>query len=476
MLARSKLISILRTLQPRELRRFEEYVHSPFFNKNENVKLLFDSLAQYSASGYIEEELDWERSFRHVFPDIRPEEQRLRYVMTDLTKLLEDFVGYLEFERADLYRRHKTLMALDNRKLGKYFQQTFEGLLEMNQKQPFRDVDYFFQQHLLYEDAYLHLLHEDNRGIKDTLQLAIDNLDYYYLSNKLRFCCVMFNRENILQVKYENSLTEQVIEFVKQRKLEDVPAIAIYFNILSTLRFPEDESYYQKLKEMLTEHIGLFPKTEAKDMYVFALNYCIKKLNSGRLEFLDELFELYMALLDKSIIIDNGLMEASDYKNIATVGMRTGNLDWTERFIEEYSQKLPEDVRENIHTYNLAFLSYYRGQFSQSLKLLQQVDFEDVYYQMDAKVLLLKTYYELQEEEPFFSLVDAFHNFIKRNRTISEYQKTAYLNFVKYAKKLMHIRLGNKVSLIHVLEELDSSMTIASLQWLKEKSVLLQSR
>lgn len=469
MLPKSKLISILRTLSNKELKRFEEFIVSPFFNKNTNVITLFNLVKKFHPE-YEEDKVSAEKIYVKIFPKEKFDEQKLRYVMTDLTKLLEEFLSFMEYDKNEVNKRRLLLNLYDQRKLDKYFQATLDVAKDLLKKQPYRDVNYYFNQHLLEENGYLHSLSRDSRTLEDSLQQAVDDLDMYYLSNKLRFCCVIFNREDILQVKYNNILLDEILSFLSKNNFDNVPAISIYYQILMTFREREHPEHYQKLKELLEAHIDKFPLPEAKDMYVFALNYCIKKLNSGKLEYLHELFSLYKILIEKEIIFENEELAPSDFKNIVTVGLRTGQVEWTEKFIHNYKNRIPSELRENTYLYNLAFLHYYKKEFSKALKLLQTVDFNDIYYNLDAKSLLLKTYYELDEEEPFFSLVDAFSTYLKRNKLISDYQRTVYLNFVKYAKKLMHIKIGGRVSLQEVKDELKELKQVASLQWLLEKA------
>ena len=63
-------------------------------------------------------------------------------------------------------------------------------------------------------------------------------------------------------------------------------------------------------------------------------------------------------------------------------------------FIELHLHHLPPNERDNAHTYNSAMLCYYRKQYRQAVKLLQTVEFTDLYYQLDARSILLKVYFE----------------------------------------------------------------------------------
>jgi hypothetical protein len=101
---------------------------------------------------------------------------------------------------------------------------------------------------------------------------------------------------------------------------------------------------------------------------------------------------------------------------------------------------LPESVRENAFIYNLASFYYEKNEYKKSLQSLHEVRFTDTAYHLGAKVILLKSYYELKETEPFYALTDAFQIFVKRNRQLSDYRKTAYLNLLKITKRIYKLR------------------------------------
>ncbi|MCX6352184.1 MAG: hypothetical protein NTX03_10015, partial [Bacteroidetes bacterium] len=444
------------------------FIYSPFFNENKNVLKLFEAIKKFHPE-YKESQVVFEKIYAKVLTGT-PTEQPLRYVMTDLSRLLEEYLIWAEMEKHELYKKHLLLNAYDKRKLDKYFHQTLDSALELQGKQPLRDGDYFFYRHLIEENAYLHTLSRDGRSLGTSLQQAMDNLDYYYLANKLKYSCVILSRQNILQGEYNNQLVDEILGFIRQNNFDSIPAIAIYYQGVMTFKEPEDESHYQKLISLLEGDNAKFPVEEAKDMYTLALNYCIKKYNSGVLKFLEELLALYQTMIEKKIIFEEGELASSDYKNIVTLGLRSGKVAWVEEFIHTYKDYVPASIRDNTFNYNLAFLLYYKKEFGKALKLLQSTEFTDVYYLLDGKSLLLRTYYELNEDEPFYSLCDAFTNYLKRNKLISEYQRTVYLNFVKFAKKLMQLKQGGRGSIEELKSELETSKNVATLQWLKEKA------
>jgi hypothetical protein len=472
---KSKLISALRTLTNKEFKRFESYIISPFFNKNEKVVELFYHVKKHHPL-YPENKVSKEVIFSKLFPKEQLDEQKLRYVMTDLTKLLEEYLCYEEYDKNEIYKKHLLLNAYDNRSLEKYFQTSLEEADKQQKEQPYRDVNYFFNQHLIEANAYTHSLSRRPRAISSSLQEAVDNLDYYYLSNRLRYSCAILSREHLLQEKYNNLFLDQIFEFLSQTNLDHVPSVAIYLNIALTYLEFDNEEHYKKLIGLMDNYSAQFPFDEVKDIYTHAINYCLRKLNAGKEVFLSQLLDLYKVLLKKEIIFDNGYLTPNRVKNIVTAALRAGELEWTETFLKDYRERLDPEFGESTYVYNMANLYYHKKEFSKALKLMQTVEINDIYYHLGAKVLLLKTYFELDESEPFFSLVDAFTNYLKRNKLISDSQRTVNLNFVKYSKKLMQMRLGSKFSTDGIREELQNLKSIANLPWLHEKLEEIEKR
>jgi len=470
---KTKLIQILQTLSNKELKSFGKFASSSFFNVNQQVIHLFNILKPFH-SEYNEKEISKKIVFEKLFNGINFDEPKLRYVMTDLTKLLEDFLSYQEYNKQPIGKKHFLLKTLNDRNLDKYFKQHLEEAYKIQQNNPHRDVPYYYNEVILNEEAYAYTSLKDNRAIDSSLQNLVDNIDIHYLSRKLKYACEMINRQNVLSVNYDLKFLEKTVEFLKQYSYEDVPSIAIYFQILLTLQERDNESHYKKLKKLLGLHINKFPKQELRGIYAFAQNYCIRKINTGDTDYLKELFENYKILLEKEIIFEGRYLAQFDFKNIVTVALRLGEFNWVEAFIHKYSANLHLEFKKNAINYNLANLYYATKDYSKALKLLLSVEFTDVYYHLDSKALLLKTYYELEEIEPLLSLIDTFKVYLSRNKMISPYQQTIYNNLIKFVKKLTKIKYGSKKPVQEVKSEIESVKQIADLTWLKTKVAELE--
>jgi hypothetical protein len=202
----------------------------------------------------------------------------------------------------------------------------------------------------------------------------------------------------------------------------------------------EDSRFYNQVKSQLADNLDKFPNEELRTLYDYLRNYCIRKLNSGETNYYQEVLNLYQFLLENKIIFKNGYLSEWDYKNIITVGLRLQSYEWTENFIKKYKNSLPKSVQENAFIYNLASFYYETHEYKKSLQLLHEVKFTDTSYHLGAKIIQLKSYYELEETEPFYALIDAFQIYVKRNRQLSDYRKTAYINLVKVTKKVYKLK------------------------------------
>lgn len=301
----------------------------------------------------------------------------------------------------------------------------------------------------------------------------LESIDIHFLYRKLKYSCYILNLQNILSVDYDLSFQEAIVTYLRNNPPE-TPALNIYLKCLLTLQDSDETGHYYELKALLTKHIHDFSKEEMRDMYGFAQNYCIKRVNLGEDQFLEELFELYSLLLGEGILVDNDRISLFSFKNISTVAIRLGRYDWVEAFTRDYKQYLRNEVREMAARYNHARIFFYRKEYRAALRQLLEVDARDVYYSLGTKSLLLKIYYEMDDIEPLLSLVTSTRTWLRRNKSISEYQRTIYLNFLNFVKQLVQVKLGGGKPVPQIREKMNEVKKIADLTWLKVKVTELE--
>ncbi|MDX2000906.1 MAG: hypothetical protein SFW35_00610 [Chitinophagales bacterium] len=476
----SKLLKALQQLDPKERKLFHEFVWSPYFNKHEKVCQLADILI-VALQNMDKEPLTKSSLFARLFPKEAYHEQKLADLFTYLYRLLERFLAQLAHEEAMEGSPIPLLSQLRKHQLNPTFEKRLDKAKNLRPNLESDELQWYYYTLEKEADHYFTAL--DSRTHDKSVERKALALDRFYLLSKLRACCEMVNRQNIIKQQYRIDLLRETMDIAKRHSAQyaDVPQIGIYLTILKCLLHPNEEMHYQALiKQLKSAETDTRPE-ELRAMYDQAQNYCIKKINTGKREYLREIFELYRTLLGNGLIFINSQLSQWDYKNIVTTGSRLGEYDWTEQFIHQYKEKLPEAERENAYAFNLATFLYTKKDYGKALRLLQSVEFTDLYYGLGARSLLLKVYYEADDFDPLYSLCNAFKIYLRRNQLVSEYQYRAHMNLVKLTKQLTDIRIksisSRKETLVKDLGKLRHRMKVAgditNAAWLEEQVAAL---
>lgn len=439
----TKLIVLLKKLSSKELRKFQEYVMSPFFNKNKKVQHLVNIIvpALVNTSDLESEILEKRKVFRKIYMTQQYNELQINNIISDLLQLLYDFLAQIQFVKQPLLQKKYVLKELFQKDAPQHFEKTIRRYRQLESKNEERSFNYFLEKKDFYSQLDQFVQTKIKRQYDENLQLESDSLDLSYFINKLHIACNMISRNIVINANYHCDFLDEILIFCKKNNhLENHPALQVYFKTIQMLEGKGEEQFYFDLKKSLVKHYRIFPKEELFTLYNYALNFCIKKINSGQDAFYQEILELYKVLLERKIIFLDGHLSPWTYKNIVTTAIRLKEFEWTEKFIYKYQNMLLANERNNALAYNLATLFHAQGDYRNTLFQLQNVEFTDTSYHLGAKILQLKSYYELDEGEAFFALVEAFKKYILRSKDLSDYRKKANANFLKLAKKIFQIK------------------------------------
>ena len=127
---------------------------------------------------------------------------------------------------------------------------------------------------------------------------------------------------------------------------------------------------------------------------------------------------------------------------------------------------IEEEYRENAFNFNLALLSFYEKEFEKAIHLLNSVEYTDLTYNLNAKALLLASYYELDEIEALYSAIDSFYIYLKRQASISDVKRDHYLRLPRYIKRMLNA--SSKEKLTRLKESIQSEQVVSK-PWLLEK-------
>ena len=463
-----KIYEILSSLNVYELNRLRKYVASPFFNEKANTLHLLDTLLPFFKQKSADDEvlvlptkdLLWANLHsQKVYNDVH-----FRRMCSDLVVLCLDFFAYLEIEKSKTRRHNFSLPQLRQRKLTKQHDSTTETVRDLLDKSMCLDADFYYENYRLAENINIQKQQSANRTADNNLTESIKNLDTFYLARRLRYLCDILSLQNVLKIEMETVGLAQITALAAQPMLAEVPLIQLYMATLHTLLYADDIAHFETLKTVLLQHGNTVSVTEQRDLYTFALNYCIRKINQGQANFYQEIFNLYEYVLEKEILLKDGELPAWDYKNIVTLGLRLREYAWIEHFIQYYTPLLPADFRENALNYNLAKLNFAQKNYHKVIELLQIVTYQDVFYNLDSRALLVKTYYELDEIMALEAALESFRIYLVRDKMVSETTRQQFLNFLKCMRKI--ISNTDKTGLKKLQTAIADATELADKPWL----------
>ena len=451
-----------------ELNRFGKYINSPLFNEDEKLKKFTTAILPF-AKAHALENANEKEIWKEVFGSAKYSRPKFIRLLSDTVKKIEHFLVIDRFQQQKSLQAAWQLEIMNERKLDKHVPELMRLALRKHEQLIPRDADFYYNGFLLQQQQNMFLENKEQRSAEKNLEEVIRSLDTYYLVQKLKYCAAMLHYKNFLTVEGEIPLINEILSYLESGGFESIPAIEIYRRIILSYTDDDGAPHFARLKELIVAHQALFSLDEVKNLYVFAMNYCIIQINDGKSEYLNEILFLYKQALGNDVLLDNGQLSQWDYKNIVTTALRVKDFKWAAKFLNEYKSKLPKEDRSNAYTFNLARYYFFVKKYDLVLQLLQEVKYNDIFYQLDSKITLLKTYFELGEWQPLYSLKDSFRILLRRKRLITPQQKANYNNLLKFSIRLFKIDVKDRPRLKALKQEITLATNVADKSWLMEK-------
>ena len=462
----SKTFEVLNSLDPPEFDGLSRFIALNTPGIRSDIMRL---VKLYSGSRKKAVQISWTRPELHdmLFGGEPFNDKTIRYLLSDLHSQTLQYIGYLEIKNNQHLFQTLISDGLAKRNCARSYSAHLNHQKKKLSTQPGLSPDAYFGQYQLgMIEAEWQLTH-GTRSAGD-MGDVLEHLDRFYLVKKLQLCCEALNVSNVLAKEQKLFMLDELIWQIHNSKFSEVPHIAIYLKIIDTLRQPDDKSHFTKLTKLLQAHGDRIEQNDLRDMYHYVLNYSIKMINQGDRVHRKVLLDNYKQMMAQQILIQDGQISQWHYKNVVTICLRQDETAFANTFIHTYRKFLSADVRENAFQYNAAYLQFAKGQYKDAISGLQKVDLDDVYYRLDARSILLKSYYELNDIDALFYQASSFRMFIRRNKSISAYQKAVYLNLIKITLAL--VRAGsNRTRLKRVKDRVERDSRIADLQWVESK-------
>ena len=446
-----------------EIKAFNHFLSCKLFNKREGAIRLFDYLkVELLAS---QPKIKKEEVFSQLFPNESFRDETMRDLMFQLTSPLYRFFAYQKLYENKEDELIALCKAFRERNMQKLFKSTASKTVSTQQASKLRDSEYHQRNYLLQQEQY-YASTQKGRGDMTNLTDVTKSLDISYFTNRLRQSCYMLSHQSVYNIDYDFTIVEEVIKEVNRKELLHIPAISIYYYCFLAQRYPDQLEYYKSLRNNLVTHAKLFTVFEMKEIYLLAINIAIKAYNQGSIERIPDLLELYRSGVDQKILLNNNVLSRFTYQNMIALALYTEKINWAKEIIDNYTVLLESAYRETTYQYSLAKYHYSKKEYSEALHLLYLlVSNDDVYININTKILLSRIYYEQNELNALDALIDSFKKTLSRKQKILGYHHTSYKNFIQYLNKLVQLNPYDKPARQRLLQEVENTQPIFDKFW-----------
>ncbi|HMS33797.1 MAG TPA: hypothetical protein PKC91_06900 [Ignavibacteria bacterium] len=473
-----KLINLLNSLSHNEIKEFKKFISSPVYFGGRNYIPVLEHLLKNKTKGF--ENIYARDIYEKLYPGKKFSRQTLKNRFSELYKLGEEFLVYLNLKYNKPEKEKIILSMLIDRKIHGPFESKYKKLRNQLLSEKYNDKK-------LFDFSYINELHLEYLNSKKNIG---NILDHYYEKSQLNFCMYLIN---MFQAGFEFSLQEYdnktydsnfVYLYLKDLDLdEQMKAMnksnylvyritAMYYYLFKAFVNPENEEFYFLSHKIFTQLSAELDDKYKINIFNLLTYFCMRKQNEGNKKFRVELFELYKEKLSQGLFSDlqNPIYLFNNFRDYVFIGLALKKYKWVEDFIYNYSRELPADIREDEMKLSYAKLYIAHSQYEKSLINLENIKTTNYLLYLDSSTLKLCSYYQLERYEDAFLELDKLKHYIRNHNEIPLVHKQPTMNFLKIYQKLLNIILQPEKNDIGYLEkEIHTFNQLSKKDWILEK-------
>ena len=441
-LKKSRIILLITTLSSLEMKRFNRFLQSKYFNKNPDLIKLFEVLYKYypefNSTQFTEQYI-----FKQVYGKGRYNTANIQDAFSKLLRLLESFLIDCYLDQQQQKRAMLLTEALSERLYLYYQQKTQKMMNQINAKGIWATSKDFYDAYQLAHQAWYHPETEKLTNDDSLLKLSQKYLDDAYLLEKLSYIAAISSRTTFLNSNIQSELAELRQQFANR------PALAnneykLLFEEVIIMHEKKDLASYQNFKRHLFSVAPNLKIEYRRNFLLHLINFGINFRLKAEGITIKEIFELYQLGVQERLFVKNGYIRDIEFTNICITGFRLGQDTWVTHFIEDHITCLKDREKEYLLPLVLAYQKLFNKDFEGLIDLLRGVQpKQSLKYLSRIQSLLIRAFFECRlhnigdYEQVLTAYLTNLKKLMERNQKNTTLKIEAHLNFVKMVKQLM---------------------------------------
>ncbi len=476
------LVRLYTALPEAQKRHIGHALRSPVFNQREELLRLLDFIEQQlsarrqktgGSARSITQAFTKEAAFHYIFAgnqrrsaksDLVYDDGKMRHLMTYLLEVIRACLAWQEWQHDNSEVNLHFCRALKKLGLDDFHEKELERAKTALDRPKLRHDGYYFQRFALEQETW-ELRRQKQRSGLGNVQEMNTTFGVYVAINSLRQGCTLLAQKNLANVQVTVPYLSETLRLAATGMFQHIPAVEAWHTSYLALLEPDHVAHFESLKTQLAQYSDVFPDTDLRDLYILALNVCIRRINAGDKSYVREAFDLYKAGLQRAVFLENGWLSKFTYRNVLNIAVALQEWDWALAYLREFQTHLPPKERENIFNYNLATFYFRKKDYQQALTLLPYVELGDTLENFDSRRMLLLMYFERKEWSALSYLLDSFGIYLQRHKE-GGYHREMYLNLVRFLKKMIAQPQQGDREREKIRREITETVHLAEREWL----------
>ncbi|MBP7400719.1 MAG: hypothetical protein KA954_14100 [Chitinophagales bacterium] len=429
----------LKKLSKQQLKRFDDYLNSPYFNKKKTILDFWEFLNPFAPEFDIPE-AEKEAAYFSVFK--KPyNDSNFRNLCSDLLQLLLDYLMIENFESTEFAKQEYKLNALINLKLIDLLEKQLNSIQKqfavsnLQYSQKLRDRlwinDYKKKLAILQNRTQLEKTSADILKITGNEQLmdfaitkSFINLINYHKATQI----------NDEPFKYE--LAKKLFQIYENGLCSEDKYVNIFY-MLAQLIIYHNEEYYLPLKQLITSDDAITNIADKENITIGMLAFLNEVVEKDSLRWRIEIFDIYDYRLQNNIWKIHGELAYTSFKNTIENALALNKPDYAKSILEKYAAHVHPDVQQDVTNLCTAFIAFYEKDYEKAHALLIPIQTENIMIKYELRILQSMIYFEKKEYLTLLSYIESFKHFITYNKALIE--TVNHVNAIKYCQHLSQL-------------------------------------
>lgn len=463
----SRLNEMLSSLSIEEFAGLNEYLHSPYLNKNKQVILFYYFLSAKQAHPDYSL-INRDDVFEYVYKGQKFNLDKYLKLCSDFVKALENFLIFELRSDRDLMNKRRLLEISGSRNLSKTFSK-YSGELNHKFSSEFnKDLDFYLTEYECKVESFMYNFNSKHFNLEKALLEINEIINIIIINSKLE---LMIKLLHISDKKNRIWFDKETLDFAERNKNSlKLRHPMIYLRYLILKMFSDSDAVvYKQIKSFVSKNENKFSKDNLQYVYDKMITFC--NLN-GTDEFKSEEFKIIKSLDKNSLIAyGNDNIDYVYFLKVVDTSLSENDSYWAESFVNKYNEKLESEFRRSSLNLAMASVLIYRHKYIEALEHVSKVDFLNDFFYLNSKSMSLIIFYELNDLQSVNYILDAFSVYLNRNRHKKDFDFTSYKSFLTVYKQILSLTTKNKKSADKkiLLEKVNSDQALLNKDWFVRK-------